>query len=149
MSSRAQIVPISVGSAPRRSSAGSAKLRKADETIKRLRARNRKERDFGPEEMASIAGPFVVGLMRSNGTNLPSFGDFDPELVWGLGLGLLGRRIASGELGQYLQGAGVGLLACAARRAGEVGHMRSNQGAAAPAPQPVTASRGYDDDDEE
>jgi hypothetical protein len=144
MASRAAIVPITVaqGGGARRSSSGSRKLQKAEQTIKRLRQRNKEEREFGNEELASVAGPFLVGMMKAKGTELPSIGGMDPELVWGLALGMFGRRIASGDIGQYLQGAGVGLLACAARRAGEVGHMRSN----APA-QGQVQSKGYDDDE--
>jgi hypothetical protein len=75
-------------------------------------------------QLATIGAPLVVGLLKARGTALPSIGGFDPNLVWGLGLAILGSKLG-GNLGQHAKNGGVGLLAVAAGRAGETGSVRT------------------------
>lgn len=75
-------------------------------------------------QLATVGAPFLVGLMKARGTSLPTVGGFDPNLVWGLGLALLGGKLG-GSFGQHAKNGGIGLLAVAAGRAGEVGTMRT------------------------
>jgi hypothetical protein len=106
-----------------RRSGPSPKLVKAEATIKRMRARART--GTGLEgQLATIGAPLVVGLLKARGTSLPTLGGFDANLVWGLGLALLGSKLG-GSLGQHAKNGGVGLLAVAAGRAGETGSVRT------------------------
>lgn len=75
-------------------------------------------------QLATIGAPLVVGLLKARGTALPTVGGFDANLVWGLGLALLGSKLG-GSMGQHAKNGGIGLLAVAAGRAGETGSVRT------------------------
>jgi hypothetical protein len=101
----------------------SPKLVKAEATIKRMRARARS--GTGLEgQLATVGAPLLVGLLKARGTNLPTVGGFDPNLVWGLAGALLGGKVG-GSIGQHIKNGGIGLLAVAAGRAGETGSVRT------------------------
>ena len=106
---------------------GSSNNAKADKLEKRLQAANRAKREVTEETedaVLTVLAPAGVGLLKANGTELPTFGKFDPMLVWGAPLALFSGSVIGGKMGRRLRAAGVGLLAVAANSAATKGSFR-------------------------
>jgi hypothetical protein len=107
-----------------RRSGPSPKLQKLEA---RLASVARRARDISSETesaMITVGVPAVLGLLRANGTVLPSFGGFHPLLVWGAPLALAGDKMIGGSWGRRVRAAGIGMLACAANDAGHRGTFK-------------------------
>lgn len=97
---------------------------KLQERSKRVLQKAREQASEAEEAVITVGTPAVIGLLKANGTNLPTFGGFDAMLVWGAPLALLAPKIVGGRWGRRLSAAGVGMVAVAANRAAEKGTFK-------------------------
>lgn len=126
----------------------SSAYRKLQARLKSTTTRQAQRASKAEDALYAVAAPAIVGVMAANDVNLPSFGGFDPLLVWGAVGGLLGPMLVGGKLGERVGSAGIGLLAVAAHQAAKTGSFRPD---AAVKSGPKTAAGdeiGYDDDED-
>jgi hypothetical protein len=114
-----------------RSSGSSKKSGPSPRLVKlesRLASVSRRARDVSTDtELAiiTVGAPAVLGIMASKDTYLPTIGGYHPMLVWGAPMALLGEKALGGVWGKRVKAAGLGLLACAANRAGATGSFKT------------------------
>jgi hypothetical protein len=109
----------------RRSASISKKIEKAEARLKQVAAKARTVGEQTESAVITIGVPAVLGLLKANGTTLPTFGGFNPLLLWGAPLALLGSSVVGGKMGKRLTAAGVGMLAVASHSAAESGTFKS------------------------
>lgn len=102
----------------------SKKLQKLEERSKSIMRRAKEQAYEAEEALITIGTPAVVGLLEANGTKLPTFGGFDPMLVWGAPLALLAPKIIGGRWGMRFSAAGVGMCSVAANNAAKKGTFK-------------------------
>jgi hypothetical protein len=121
--------------AARRSS--NRKFEKLEERLKSVGRKAKEVSQETEEAVITVGVPAVLGLLKANGTNLPTYGKYDPLLIWGAPLALLAPKFIGGRMGRRISAAGVGMLSVAAHGAAQRGSFS------------VSGDEiGYDEDDE-
>lgn len=113
-----------VVAAPRRSKSSNSKLEKLTKHYESARRHLREMSDETEQTVITVAVPAALGLLKAKGTELPTFGGFNPLLVWGAGLAIAGPKLIGGRWGKRIGAGGVGMLAAAAHTSGATGTFR-------------------------